>query len=303
MMRVLAVDDDAVSRLIVQKMVRSAGYECAVAVDGKYAWEILKQGNIDVLISDRMMPGIDGLELCRMVRSELGIRYVYVILLTGMRSHDAVRDGMEAGADDYLVKPLNNDELALRLVAAERVTQLHRHLEAATVKLVEVARRDPMTGLKNRLQMQEDLQKLVHRVQRYEHKYCLALFDVDHFKQFNDLYGHLAGDEALRSVAGVLANGVRGGDSCYRFGGEEFLCIFPEQDALSGMVAVERMRRGVAELLIPHAGNIGHGVLTVSAGVAELRGTRDVDFVLREADAALYRAKELGRNLVEGSHR
>jgi len=216
---------------------------------------------------------------------------------------------MTAGADDYLVKPLDPDDLQARLVAATRVTSLHQQLvehrselEGLNRELTAIARRDPLTQLGNRRALDEDLQLLEARVARYGHRYCMALLDVDQFKSFNDTYGHQAGDEILQTVAAQFKAQARGGDAVYRYGGEEFLCIFPEQTLTTGTLAVQRMRLGVEGLAIPHRGD-PHGVLTVSAGMAVLDplNPRSVRQVLEDADQALYRAKQLGRNRIESA--
>jgi two-component system cell cycle response regulator len=302
--RILAVDDDAVSRVVVHAMVTSLGHECVVAANGCEAWDLLRGGSVDVVISDRLMPDMDGLELCRRIRDELTGGYVYVVLASGLFDPERAREGMLAGADDYLSKPLNRDELQLRLIAADRVTALHRRLEDLHAELHTTARRDPLTGLSNRLQLQEDLAALADRVTRYGHRYSVALLDVDHFKPYNDLYGHPAGDTALRRVADVLARNSRAGDSWYRYGGEEFLCIFPEQAGDRAVRAIDRARIAIQDLRLPHRGNREYGVLTVSAGVAELTGdSPDAVAVLQQADEALYRAKARGRNTVVAAER
>jgi diguanylate cyclase (GGDEF)-like protein len=245
------------------------------------------------------MPDLDGLELCRLIREELDSGYTYVVLASGLDEPAQAREGMQAGADDYLFKPLNRDELHLRLIAAERVSALHRRLEELYVELRASARRDPLTRLSNRLQLEEDLATLGDRVTRYGHRYSLALLDVDHFKAFNDLYGHPAGDAALRTVGEVLLSSSRVGDSCYRYGGEEFLCIFPEQSVDAALAALDRTRISIFERALPHRGNPDHGVLTVSAGIAALTPeSPDATAVLQRADQALYRAKAQGRNAV-----
>lgn len=214
---------------------------------------------------------------------------------------------MSAGADDYLVKPLDPADLQARLVAAARVTSLHRQLadqrielERLNCDLAEVARRDPLTGLGNRRALEEDLALLEARVSRYGHTYAVALLDIDYFKSYNDNHGHQAGDEVLRAVAAELKDQARSGDALYRYGGEEFLCIFPEQSLATATQAVQRMRRGVAQLAIDHLNN-PPGVITVSAGVAQMDAShsRSMSEVLKEADEALYRAKDLGLNRVE----
>jgi diguanylate cyclase (GGDEF)-like protein len=168
---------------------------------------------------------------------------------------DEILEGMTAGADDYLVKPLDPDDLQARLIAAARVTCLHRQLaqqrtelQSLNQELTAIARRDPLTGLGNRRALQEDLELLEARVTRYGHRYCMALFDVDHFKAYNDAYGHQAGDEVLHAVAAQLKDKARSGDAIYRYGGEEYLCIFPEQSLATGIHAVQRMRIGVERL-------------------------------------------------------
>jgi two-component system chemotaxis response regulator CheY len=298
-MKILAVDDDAVSRVVVQAMVTSLGHDCVLAANGREAWAILQEAPVDVVISDHVMPDMDGLELCRRIREELTSGYTYIVLASGLHLPAQAREGMLAGADDYLSKPLNRDELQLRLIAAERVSGLHRKLEGLNDELRAAARRDPLTGLSNRLQLQEDLAGLADRVARYGHRYSVALLDVDHFKAYNDLYGHPAGDSALRAVADVLAACSRVGDDCYRYGGEEFLCVFPEQPMDRALAAVERAREAVEALAMPHRGSPVHSWLTVSAGVAELTSENpDATAVLQRADEALYRAKALGRNTV-----
>lgn len=298
-MKVLAVDDDVTARLIVQSMVVSLGHECLLAADAADAWQLLERGGVDVVISDRMMPKIDGLDLCRRIRDLLTDTYTYIIVATGLGERDQILEGMLAGADDYLVKPISRHDLHLRLTAAERVTALHRQIEQQKQELRVVARRDPLTGLGNRLRLREDLRTLSGRVARYGHEYSLALLDIDYFKAYNDLYGHQAGDLALQAVGRVLAKVGRSGDVCYRYGGEEFLCIFPEQSAEGAATAVQRVLTEIVHLAIPHAGSPDHGLLTVSAGIAQMTADRvEPDSVLREADETLYRAKAAGRNTI-----
>ncbi len=305
-MKILIADDDPTSRLIAQTAVQSLGHECHTAGDGAEAWAAVQADEPDVVVSDWMMPGLTGLQLCANIRAHGLGGYCYFIMVTGQGGLDEILEGMSAGADDYLVKPLNCDDLAARLIAAGRVTALHRQLtqqrtdlETLNRELAEIARRDPLTGLGNRRALHEYLELFEARVARYGHRYCLALLDVDHFKSYNDTFGHQAGDEILQTVATQLTDHARGGDALYRYGGEEFLCIFPEQSLETGTIAVERMRRSIQDLAIPHPGN-PLGVLTISAGMAVLEAghTTSATQVLKEADVALYEAKHLGRNRV-----
>jgi diguanylate cyclase (GGDEF)-like protein len=305
--RILLAEDEPASQLVAQTALRDLGHECQTVTNGATAWDAFRSNHPEVVISDWLMPGLNGLELCRNIRAHTPGGYTYFIMVTGQGAFDQIVEGMRAGADDYLVKPLDPKDLEARLIAAARVTALHgrldqqrTELEWLNQELTSISRRDPLTGLGNRLALDEDLDQLQARVTRYGHRYCIALFDVDHFKAYNDTYGHQSGDEALQAVAAQLASEHRGGDATYRYGGEEFLCIFPEQSLATATIAAQRIRSGLVELAIPHAGN-PLGVLTISGGLAMLDPghARSVDEVLKEADEALYVAKELGRNRIE----
>ena len=308
-MKVLIAEDDAVSRTILQRAVEKLGHEVLAAEDGGRAWDLYGEApDVEVVISDWMMPEVDGLELCRRVRAEErgdGRGYTYFIFLTALGDREHLLQGLEAGADDYLSKPLDRDELGMRLTSALRVTELHRRLafqneelEELNRMLFEQSRADPLTSLGNRLRLREDLEVLHGRAKRYGHSYAVVLCDVDHFKAYNDHYGHLAGDDALRRVAEAISSSLRGGDAAYRYGGEEFLMVLPEQDVGVASTIADRLRRTVEALGIPHEANASGGVVTISAGVAILAETGDADDLLREADAALYEAKEAGKNTV-----
>ncbi len=306
-MRILLADDDPTSRLIAELALRNLGHECETVTDGTEAWASFRANRPDVVISDWMMPGLTGLELCQNIRSDVLGGYTYFIMVTSHGTLEEILEGMSAGADDYLLKPLDPEDLQARLIPAARVTSLHRRLaqqqgelELLNNELIDIAHKDQLTGLGNRRAMQEDLDLLEGRVIRYGHRYCMALLDVDHFKSYNDVYGHQAGDRVLQAVAAQLKAEARGGDALYRYGGEEFLCIFPEQSLQNGTLAVQRMRAGLEQLALPHAAN-ARGVLTLSAGLAMLdpAHTSSAAEVLKHADEALYRAKELGRNRVE----
>ncbi|HSL00547.1 MAG TPA: diguanylate cyclase [Rubrobacteraceae bacterium] len=307
-MRILIAEDDAVSRTILQRAVEKFGHECLAATDGAEAWEIYRQKpDLDVIISDWMMPKVDGLELCQMVRSDERDTYTYFIFLTALGDKEHLRIGLEAGADDYLSKPLDRDELLVRLISASRVTALHRRLaeqnaelERLNRMLFEQSRQDPLTHLGNRLRLQEELETLQGRARRYGHSYSAVLCDVDFFKRYNDHYGHLAGDEVLRKVAEVIAQHRRRGDTAYRYGGEEFLIILPEQNLRAAASIADRLRRAVESLEIAHEAKEPPGVVTISAGVATVSAgnPKSEDDFLKEADDALYRAKQAGRNRV-----
>ena len=305
-MKILIAEDDAVSRTILRRAVEKLGHECLAAADGEEAWGLYKENpDLDVIISDWMMPGVDGLELCRRVRGDDRDGYTYFIFLTALGDREHLLQGLEAGADDYLSKPLDRDELGMRLTSAMRVTDLHRRLafqngelEKLNRMLFEQSRQDPLTSLGNRLRLREDLQVLQSRTERYGHSYAVVLCDVDFFKAYNDRYGHLAGDDVLRRVAATISSDLRTGDIAYRYGGEEFLVVLPEQDAEAAAAITDRLRQAVEGLGIPHADGGPGGVLTISAGVAVSTGAGDTDGLLKAADEALYAAKSGGRNRV-----
>lgn len=313
-MRVLIAEDDAVSRMILRRAIEKLGHECHAAEDGEEAWRAYKaapDGFFDVVISDWMMPGMDGPALCAKVRAlreaEGRESYPFFVFLTALGDKDHLLEGMRAGADDYLKKPLDRSELAARLLVASRVTTLHRklidqnkRLEELNAELFEQARHDPLTHLGNRLLLREDLEALVARTERYGHSYCALLCDVDSFKLYNDHYGHLMGDEVLRSIANAIVANARVGDASYRYGGEEFLIILPEQTLKTARMAAERLRRTVEGLAIPHEATRPGSVVTVSCGIAELApgGRKTPEKVLKQADDALYVAKERGKNNV-----
>lgn len=305
-MRVLIAEDDAVSRSILRRSVERLGHECLMAADGEEAWRIYQShAETSVIISDWMMPGLDGLDLCRMVRANSKERYTYFIFLTALQEKKHLLAGLDAGADDYLSKPLDRDELQMRLISASRVTSLHHRLaeqntelKRLNMRLHEQARRDPLTNLGNRLRLREDLELV--KVRNERHDYCALLCDVDHFKLYNDHYGHQAGDEVLRKVAETISGSCRAGDTAYRYGGEEFLLLLHGQPMGIAASVAERLRRAVEDLGITHEAKPSPGVVTLSIGIAELRAAelKTTGALLQEADAALYRAKESGRNRV-----
>lgn len=291
-MRILIAEDAAVSRTILKAAVEKLGHECLVAEDGNRALEIYSSNtSIDVVISDWMMPEMDGLELCHRLRLTEQERYTYFIFLTALDEKKHMLTGLQAGADDYLAKPLDIDELQVRLIAAARITSLYR-------QLYERSRTDALTNLGNRLRMNEDLDTLYDRVARYGRSSSMVLYDIDFFKSYNDHYGHLDGDHMLRWVASTIADHCRSVDTAYRYGGEEFLVLLPEQTLDRAQAVAARLRSAIESLGARHAKS-PFGVITVSAGVAEMSAPpKSTSDLLKEADTALYRAKTLGRNQV-----
>lgn len=299
-MKVLVADDDPGSLLVARAAVERSGHDCLTAADGNEAWALYLDHQPDVVVTDWMMPGMDGLALCRAIRAREHELYTYVVLLTSQGSRDDVLAGLEAGADDYVTKPLDPFVLHARLLVARRITTLHADLAHYRRVLSRQARTDPLTGLHNRLKLSEDLEQLHLRSQRYAEQYSVAMCDVDNFKSYNDIYGHQAGDLALRAVAAALLGSVRKSDGVYRFGGEEFLLVLPKQSAAGAKALMERALDAVRGLAIAHAGDPS-GQVQLSAGISSFSMAHKVDAeaLLGEADAALYAAKAAGRNRVE----
>ena len=298
-MKILVADDDPGSLLVAKAAVDRSGHDCLTARDGDEAWAMYLEHEPDVVVTDWMMPGRDGPALCRAIRARAADLYTYIVLLTSQGSRDDVLAGLQAGADDYVTKPLDPFVLHTRLLVAQRVTTLHADLARYRDMLTQQARTDPLTGLSNRLKLTEDLTQVHARSQRYEEEYCLAMCDVDNFKSYNDIYGHQAGDQALQAVGTALAAAARSSDGVYRYGGEEFLLVLPKQSQQGAKHMLERALHAVHALNIIHSGDpTGH--LTISAGISAFTPGHhpDADAVIGEADAALYTAKAGGRNRV-----
>jgi diguanylate cyclase (GGDEF)-like protein len=309
-LKVLIADDELESRQGLEMAVRSLGHSCAVARDGLEAWEMFQADRPDVLLADWNMPKLDGIGLCRRIRGEVGARYTHFIFVTGKTDKVHFLEGMHAGADDYITKPVDLDELEARLEVSRRAVLIQRRGDAKSSALrrksdrnFRDARTDPLTGVSNRLALTEDLELLELRARR--HPCSAAICDIDAFKDYNDCYGHLAGDDVLRRFAQTIRNGLRQVDGFYRYGGEEFLAILSEQSISEAAAGMDRVRKLVEELRIVHAPKASTPFVTISVGIAQLNpdsggGTEDW---LRRADASLYRAKTMGRNRVvrEGS--
>lgn len=288
--RVLLVDDDPAILRLLSKWLQKAGYPVQCAEDGKQALAAVESRCPDFLITDREMPYLDGLELCRRVR-ELPLRhYVYILFLTVKSALHEVIEGLEVGADDYLSKPVYQGELLARMRAGSRVIELERRLSL-------MARTDPLTGLMTRRAFYETLEKEWHRAERYNLPLSCVMVDLDFFKRINDSHGHRAGDSALKSVAELLTDVCRGSDSVCRHGGEEFCVMLPETSEPDAARWAERARQRLAALVIPIDGKEIH--LTGSFGVAERHDDTQTPEQLADlADQALLCVKQSGRDRV-----
>jgi two-component system cell cycle response regulator len=307
-LRVLVVDDEDDLRSHVKGVIEELGCSCTTAKDGIEAWQVHRAKPFDVVLCDWMMPRMDGPRLCRKMRAEGARPYTYFVFMTGLADKAHLAEGLRAGADEYMTKPFDVDELHARLSSAARVIALHRALVQKNATLrrqsqrsLRIARIDSLTGIGNRLRLSEDLASARARGLRYGRPHCIALCDIDSFKQYNDRFGHVAGDAVLRRIADALRHNLRDADTIYRYGGDEFLVLLPEQLLPSAAIAMDRMRQAVDALGILVDPELPGAVLTISVGIAQLVATDEADDDwIRRADVALYEAKLGGRNRVAG---
>ena len=299
-MKVLAAEDNPVFQSMLRALLTKWGYDVVAARDGIEAWRILESAGAPRLaILDWMMPGMDGVELCRRVRGSAREPYIYILLLTARTESEDLVQGMEAGADDYLTKPFNAHELRVRLRAGGRILDLQEELMLAREALRDQATHDGLTGLLNRSTILDTLQTELVRAAREHRPVALLMVDLDRFKLVNDTHGHLAGDTVLREAARRMKSSVRPYDSIGRYGGEEFLMVLPGCDAPTAQAQAERFREALACEPIAIGGQSIR--VTCSIGVSGSAGllVSSTDALVRDADLALYQAKERGRNRVD----
>ncbi len=306
-MKILVVEDDPVTLELLSDIVGKCGYEVAQAKDGREAWDIFRKRGIKFVVADWLMPVMDGVTLCRKIRTMAGGGYVYFILLTAKDNKDDIIAGLHAGADDYVTKPFDRNELKIRIQAGRRILELERELTeknnallALNTELEALSRIDPLMGIGNRRSFHETIEKIHHRACRYRRGYGIIMCDIDNFKAYNDMYGHLSGDDLLRMVGESIKRSLRVSDDVFRYGGEEIVILLPEQDLTSAAVVAERIRKDIENMAVEHNGSV-IGVITVSCGVSAFDGEcaeKNWEVVLKRADTALYTAKAEGRNRV-----
>jgi len=299
---ILVVDDEPAAAEQAASILRELGHTATVANGWTEAVRAFDPLVTDLVLMDAVMPNMDGLKLTRLLREQSRV-YVPVVFLTGRGSSELRDQVIDAGADDFLTKPVDRVELRARLKAMLRIRALTRALEDKTRELERTARTDPLTGLGNRRVFDERVLAEVARSRRHGRPLALLMFDLDHFKQVNDRFGHLVGDDLLALFGSILREDLRASDLPCRYGGEEFLIIAPETSAERAQIVAERIRLKYRE----RSGAVGvGGPQTVSVGISasdvlEVELTERT--LLAAADDALYRAKDRGRNRVEVSRR
>jgi diguanylate cyclase (GGDEF)-like protein len=285
---------------MLQATLEKWGYEVLTCADGSEAWDALQKDDCPKLaIMDWMMPEMDGPTICGKLREQHDRPYTYVILVTSRDRREDLLAGLDAGADDYVIKPFDPTELELRLRIGQRIVQLQEQLIAARDAFEYQAAHDSLTGLWNRRAVLDLLAKELSRARREHGPLSVVIVDIDKFKNINDTHGHLAGDSVLCEVAETIQASVRAYDSVGRYGGEEFIIVIPGSDLDHAAQQAERLRAGIESKTFNVDGK-GIGV-TISLGVAQVDPSRDpdLDSIVRRADEALYEAKRLGRNRVE----
>jgi two-component system cell cycle response regulator len=298
--KVLIADDDMISRRLLEATLTRWGYEAIVTHDGIEAWDALQKPTAPSLaILDWMMPGMDGVEVCKRVRQRQQEPYIYLLLLTTRGRKEHLIEGLDAGADDYLTKPFDPHELQVRLRAGKRIVTLQAELIEARETLRIQATHDPLTGVWNRRAILEVLGNELARSRRDGPPVAVAIADLDHFKRINDTYGHVAGDMALCEAVSRMHALLRPYDAIGRYGGEEFLIVLPGCTAQDALKLAERLRLGISQETMSISG--GRIVVTCSLGLAasDTIAAPDATSLIRAADAALYRAKAYGRNRLE----
>jgi two-component system cell cycle response regulator len=298
--KILIADDSIVSRHLLEATLRKWGYDVMVACDGAEALELLqRQDAPSLIILDWMMPGMTGVEVCRRIRQRDSEPYTYILLLTSKSQKEDLIEGMDAGADDYITKPFDQNELQVRLRAGTRLVDLQSQLLKAREDLRDQATRDSLTHLWNRSSILGELGRELARSERESRPLGVVIVDLDHFKQINDTYGHLAGDAVLREAARRMQNGIRQYDSIGRYGGEEFLILLPGCGEPEIFAQADRLRKQLAQAEM--SVNDCSVRVTASFGVTTaLPGERCTEeSLIRKADEALYVAKKSGRNRVE----
>lgn len=299
---ILIAEDNAITRILLEKILIKGGHEVVSAENGREALELFNKNFFPIIITDWLMPEMNGIELCKTIRESSTERYVFIILLTAKDSKDDIVLGLEAGADDYLTKPINNAELMARLNTGKRILELESSLKEANKEIKLLSITDPLTGCYNRGYLNEKLPQEIKRARRYKHPLSIIFCDIDHFKAVNDIHGHQAGDQVLKEFAMCIKESFRYNiDWLTRYGGEEFLIVLPETDTKGAVLTAERLRGTISQREVNVDGKPIY--ITASFGVSgfvpetpEYRISSDA--MLNQADKYLYQSKNEGRNKV-----
>ena len=302
--RILLAEDDPVARMLMTRFLKKAGYEVDAVANGSAALDLMTARYYPMLVTDWEMPEMDGVALCQAVRNMQLDGYVYVLLLTARDAKEHIIAGLEAGADDYLIKPVHEPELVARLNAGRRILNLEHSLRVANQRNRILSITDALTGAYNRRYLMEQLPRELERCRRYAYPLSVLMCDIDHFKKINDARGHAAGDEVLQQFATRAQRSIRtNSDWIARYGGEEYTIVLPETGYDGAIAVAEKIRKIIAAT--PFATRAGDTNVTASFGVAAtgLQGPDlllKVDALLKTADECLYLSKQGGRDRISG---
>lgn len=300
-MKILVVEDSATLRASMKRMVEELGHTPLFAQSGVEALQVIGSTDFDLVIMDVEMPGLDGFETTSLMREALGERWIPIIYSTSHDSDDKVMAGIEAGGDDYLVKPISKNLLNAKLTSMQRIAEMHQQMAKLNDELAALSQYDGLTRLLNRRAFVEKAEQCLNDVRRFSKNCAMLMMDVDFFKQYNDHYGHLQGDECLKRIAQVLQESVsRNSDLVGRYGGEEFVVLLPDTEFAGARLVAERIIAGIDACNIPHEHSTVASHVTLSIGI-DLVGPGNrcsLDALFAAADKNLYLAKENGRHQV-----
>jgi diguanylate cyclase (GGDEF)-like protein len=296
---ILVADDSPIDRKLLERALAQERCSVLFAKSGREAIGLCAEYKPDLVITDWVMPDFTGIDLCQQIRNDFQKSYTYIIILTCLTEKTKLVSGLAAGADDYLTKPFQCDELLARVGVGRRIIELHRQIEAKNRELEAMALTDPLTRLPNRRAIEEWAIRELTAAARYDLPFWVVMADLDNFKSVNDRYGHDAGDTVLKRFARVLKSETRSTDISGRIGGEEFLIVLRHTDREGALLAIERIREGFAAQRFSFGGRDIR--ITASFGIAGhgRNQSANLNRLIAQADAALYSAKRLGRNRVE----
>lgn len=301
---ILVADDEPINRALLQRRLEKGGYKVILVTNGKEAVDIVHASPPDLVILDVMMPVMDGLEACRIIKGNPETTDIPVIFLSARDETEIKVNGLTLGANDYIIKPFKAEELMARVDVALRLKNERDKLQETTRKALsdaeqaqERALTDALTGLLNRYGLQRAMAREIAAARRYGRPLSCLMMDIDHFKKINDVYGHPIGDIAIQQVGKVLTEVTRNSDMVFRYGGEEFIVLLPETDIKGAVVLGEKIRTFAESRIFGDGERIL--TLTLSIGVASLKANESGNDMIARADVALYNAKENGRNRVE----
>lgn len=291
-MKVLIADDNIICSRNLAKNIADWGYDVITARSGTEAWSLIRREDIRLAILDWMMPGMNGVDLCRKIRNELSeknAKYIYIILLTGKDQQEDIITGLSSGADDYMTKPANLLELKVRLINGSRIIELED-------KRIQLATYDSLTNLWNRNKIFEFFEEELDRSDREGHDLGIIMIDIDNFKQVNDSYGHFIGDKVLTEVSMRLKHSLRKYDKIGRYGGDEILVVLPNCSQQNIAQIAERLREVICKNKIKTDAGLLDITISLGGASTQALSKRTVKNLLQASDSALYLAKKHGRN-------